>query len=154
NYSIKMEDERLINQIVERLNKEDFKVESVKYQITRTQMDSYINASEEGTVHRSRTEKVEKRTRIPNVIKRIADNTGLTKKNLIEIIKRAGIQNEIFVNPEQFIDKLTSVIQLELPKLLTKGIKYVETGDKYDVSLFKERIEVYKNSELNSSPLF
>lgn len=154
NYSIKMEDERLINQIVERLNKEDFKVESVKYQIIRTQMDSYINASEEGTVHHSRTEKVKKRIRIPNVIKRIADNTGLTKKNLIEIIKRAGIQNEIFVNPEQFIDKLISIIQLELPKLLTKGIKYVETGDKYDVSLFKERIEVYKNSELNSSPLF
>jgi len=153
-YSINLEDQEIVNNIVERIDKENFKVTPREYQITRTQMDSYINASEEGTVHHTRTEKIINKVKIPNVVKRVADNTGLTKRNIINIIKKSNIQEYIFFNPDQFIKKLTAIIQIELPKLLKDGIKYVETGERYDISLFKDQIEIYKNSGLNSPQLF
>lgn len=51
-------------------------------------MNSYINASGEGTVHNTRTEKVQQGARIPNVVKRTADHTGIKKNNVVDIIKK------------------------------------------------------------------
>jgi len=151
-YKIQLNDDELVTQIVTKLKTENFKINPRDYQITRTQMDTYINASEEGTVHEVKSKYYSGKIRIPNVVKRIADNTGLTKRNIIKIIKKSNIEKNIFIDPDKFTEKLTAIINEELPKLMVDGIKYSEINDYYEASLFKDEIEVYKNSQL-ASPL-
>ncbi|MDW5525316.1 DEAD/DEAH box helicase family protein [Carnobacterium maltaromaticum] len=152
-YHINIENDEIITSIVSALTKTNFTVELPNIIIKKTIMDSYIDADKNRTVTDSKTVQIDQNRRIPNVIKKIADNTGLTKRNIIDTIRQSHIEKYIFVNPEQFVEKITNIINNELPKILKKGIKYENTGEVYELSLFKKQIEVYTNNKLLSPKL-
>lgn len=146
-YNITLEDYVIIEKVVEKIKYTGFKVEPIRIKIKRTIMESYIDPEKNRKTVSDDVGDIQKPNRIPNVVKRIADNTGLTKKNIVEIIQKASIQSYIFIQPDIFVDKLTSLINEEIPKLLKDGIKYQPNGEEYDLSLFKNEITVYKNNK-------
>ncbi|MBO0473651.1 type III restriction enzyme [Enterococcus sp. DIV0840] len=152
-YSIEIEDKQIIQSIVARINKDGFKIDPLKYVIRRTMMTSYEDADRNRKVIDSQIGEEIKVQRIPNVIKRIADYTGVTKRNIVAIIKEANITDQIFRQPDSFVEKLSQIIIEELPKLLKDGIQYEATGEEYQLSLFRDKIEVYKNNKYLSSKL-
>lgn len=152
-YSIEIEDKQIVQCVVSRINQDGFKINPLKYVIRRTMMTSYEDADRNRKVIDSQIGEEIKVQRIPNIIKRIADNTGATKRNIVDIIKEANIIDQIFQQPDSFVEKLSQIIIEELPKLLKDGIQYEATGEEYQLSLFKDKIEVYKNNKYLSSKL-
>lgn len=152
-YHINIQDEEVVSSIVNVLNNQNFTIELPEISIKKSTMNSYIDADKERIVTDSKTIINRQKRRVPNVIKRIADNTGLTKKNVIKIIQQTNIEKYILIHPEEFISRLTQIIKSELPKIFKKGIEYKSTGDVYELSLFKDQIEVYTDNKLISPQL-
>jgi len=146
-YNIDIPTETLINRVVNEIQQTEFNIKPRTFKIQKTLIDELT--TEEELQHRitlDRDETIQSFIRIPNVVKRISDITGLTKKTVIQIITKAEIEKLIFNNPEQFIRQLSNLISSVLPKLLVDGIKYVPSGKYYSSSLFKNEIEVYRSS--------
>lgn len=146
-YNINIPTETLINRIVDEIHRNNFNITPRTFKVQKTLIDELTLEDElQHKVTLDRDETVKSRVRIPNVVKRISDITGLTKKTVVQIIKEAKIEKMIFNNPEQFISKLSDLIETVTPKLLVDGIKYVPTDKHYSLSLFKDEIEVYQNA--------
>src|SRR5699024_7188700 len=146
-YNINIPTQTLINRVVNEIHQTEFYIKPRTFKIQKTLIDEL--SLEEELQHRitlDRDETIESTIRVPNVVKRISDITGLTKKTVVQIITKAEIEKMIFNNPEQFIRQLSNLINYALPKLLVDGIKYVRSGKYYSSYLFKGEIEVYRNA--------
>lgn len=144
-YSIELEDTLLVNTMIAKVKENKFHVEPLQINTTSTVINSYSDI-EDKKVNKNKAVKTYHMERIPNVVKRIADNTGLTKKNVVRIIKGANIESYIMIQPDLFVKKLSILIKTYLPDLLKDGIKYEIIENTYDMSLFKDEIEIYEES--------
>ena len=99
---------------------------------------------------------------IPNIVKDLQDNTHLTRKTIIEILKRSNEQDKTFekllINPTEYFNKTLSIIKSNLNNIVVEKIEYHKLdGQDYDVSEFKESFEDwvtngnYKKSRLVAS---
>jgi type III restriction enzyme len=66
----------------------------------------------------------------------------LTRSTLVRILRESGRLEEIFANPQRFLDQVASILKFELHRLLVDGIKYEkiaksETGSEWEQILFK-----------------
>lgn len=145
-YSISLDDKHVIEAIVNKIREEGFYIDPIPLSIKKIRIESMQDIEKNRLTVSDEKEVIFSKHRIPNIVKRIADNTGLTKKNVVSIIQKSEIQQYIFIQPDTFIEKLSAIIKEELPKLLKDGIKYEPTQEEYDISLFKEEIKVYKNN--------
>ncbi len=82
---------------------------------------------------------------LPDIIDYVEQKTELTRRTIVEILKRANRWNDIFVNPQYFIDKSVAIIKKALNELMVEGIKYEKIGNEYyEMKLFKsEELETY-----------
>jgi len=92
-----------------------------------------------------------------DLIGEIEKNTSLTRKTIVNILSkiREDKFNQFKINPEEFIIKVTKIINTQLTKLLVSGIKYSKTDKKYETDIFiipnfkynlsKDTIEVKKH---------
>jgi len=73
-----------------------------------------------------------------DLVGEIEKKTLLTRKTIVKIL--AGIRenkfNQFKTNPEEFIIKVTNIINTQKAKLLVSGIKYFKTEDKYETDIF------------------
>ena len=147
NYNISIKEDSLIKNLVKKVKESGFEIEPITYQMQKTQMKDIYNATSRKEIMESRKGSEIKVTKIPNVIKRVADFTGLTKKVIIQIISKAEIQKYIFIQPDLFVEKLTEIIKEEMPKTLIDGIVYHDTGEYFEQTLFNDYVMVYDDSE-------
>lgn len=147
-YSLNIPTEKIIDEVVTELERSQFSIEEKTFNVQKSIIEK-INQEEEfeHRVTLDRNERIESTNRIPNIIKRISDNTGLTKNTIIKIIQTSKIQKYIFNNPEAFVERLSVVIKSVLPKLFLDGIKYETVEDKFSTTLFKDQVDVYLNKE-------
>lgn len=153
-YNLKISTDKIINKVVKQIKHVQFNIEPKTYKVQKTQIDELTRKNDlEHRVTLDRDEIVQSSARVPNIIKRISDSTGLTKKTIINIIQSANIEELIFNNPEEFINRLSQLIKTILPELLLDGIKYEPIGDNFSSTLFKDEIEVYTNAKHTVSDL-
>ena len=74
-----------------------------------------------------------------DLIGEITRDTGLTRKTIIEILSKIDPLkfNYYQYNPEEFIRKVTSIINNEKAISVINGITYHKTGEKYSDEIFK-----------------
>lgn len=99
-----------------------------------------------GEVRGSSTKNVDTiRFDIPDFIGYIQSKTQLTRATISQIITQSGRLEEIFYNPQMFMDACVSLIKHELDILKINGIKYEQiAGKKYQMELFESsEIEMY-----------
>ena len=97
--------------------------------------------------------------RIPDLIGYIQRQTELTRGTIAEILIRSERLNDVFVNPQQFLDLATRAIREVLQRLMIEGIKYELTGQEYEMLKkfkeddggFEEELHLYENRMVNVS---
>ncbi len=81
--------------------------------------------------------------KIPNLLADIQLRTQMTRRVIFDVLDRAGMFEQIFINPQQVIDEAARVINRVKQRLAVDGVKYHRTGEHYDMTLFE-------NSELQT----
>ena len=67
----------------------------------------------------------------------------MTRRVIFEILDRAGMFEQMAINPQQVIDETSRAINRVKQRLAVDGVKYHRTGEYYDMTLFE-------NSELQT----
>jgi len=74
---------------------------------------------------------------IPDVLSYIQSKTRLTRDTICRILIESGKIEDVFVNPQQFMDKVCSEINTVLNEMIVDGVKYEKiAGEYYDQMLF------------------
>ena len=88
------------------------------------------------------------KSRIPDVLGYIQNKTRLTKDTIFRIIQESGRIDDIFINPQQFMDVFASGINRTLEGMMIDGIKYEKIASEYwEMKQFEnEELEGYVNN--------
>ena len=81
--------------------------------------------------------------KIPNLLADIQRRTQMTRRVIFDVLDRAGIFEQMAINPQQVIDETAQAINRVKRRLAVDGVKYHRTGEHYDMTLFE-------NSELQT----
>lgn len=144
-YKVDFDSEELIAHSIESINKSLY-VAELKYVVTIGQQKKSMdeNAVKRGdsfTTTSTRTETIRSsaadNTKY-DLIGKIVDNTKLTRKTVVRILQ--GITREKFdmfaVNPEEFISKVSRLIDEQKAAMIVDHISYNVTDGKYDSDIF------------------
>lgn len=85
-----------------------------------------------------------KSTSLPDILGYLQNETELTRLTLVKVLKESKRLDEVFVNPQKFLDQVASIIKYELHRLLIDGIKYEKlpiggSESEWEMRLFKEK---------------
>lgn len=83
---------------------------------------------------------------IPDILTYLQNETELTRSTLVKILKTSKRLDEVFVNPQKFMDQVASIIKYELHRLLIDGIKYEKLAK--DAEDSEWQMVLFKNEEL------
>ena len=144
-YKVSFDSEELIDHSIESINSELF-VTELKYVITIGQQKKIIDTSalkrdDSFSTTETRTETLHSGA-IDNIkydlIGKIVDRTTLTRKTVVRILQ--GITREKFemfaINPEEFITKVSKIINEQKATMIVDHISYNKTEGKYDSDIF------------------
>jgi len=80
---------------------------------------------------------------IPDILSYIQNKTRLTRDTICRILIESGRIDDIFVNPQQFMDKTCGEINTVLNEMIVDGIKYEKiAGSYWEQTLFDDK-ELY-----------
>ena len=81
---------------------------------------------------------------IPDILSYIQSKTRLTRDTICRILIESGRIDDIFVNPQQFMDKTCGEINNVLNEMIVDGIKYEKiAGSSWEQKLFEDK-ELYR----------
>ena len=66
---------------------------------------------------------------IPDIVTYLQNETQLTRRTIVEILRRSGKLSLFGRNPQKFMEQATAFIKDQLQLLLVDGIKYQKIGD-------------------------
>lgn len=82
---------------------------------------------------------------IPDLLNALQKKTGLTRETLCKILQKSDRLQEIFANPQRFIDLVAEKINLALQEIMADGVQYQRIAGKiYEMTLFED-FEFYPN---------
>ena len=88
---------------------------------------------------------------IPDVVTRIANDTGLTRKTIASILIKSEKLNSIFNNPEEFVSRASTIIKERKIKMEIKTSSYRKTNETYSNEIFEPEVSSYKNNVVESN---
>ena len=110
----------LVQRAVQALRKMQ-KVEAAKVSFTTAEL-SVTNAGVEAHAVAAKTETVQYRGSLPDILAYLQNETELTRSTLVRILKESGRLSEFFVNPQRFMDSVAAILKSELHQLIVDGI--------------------------------
>ncbi len=61
---------------------------------------------------------------LPDILAYLQNETELTRSTLVRILKESGRLDDVFRNPQRFLNQVAAILKYELHRLLVDGIKY------------------------------
>lgn len=142
-YSVKFDTEKLINQCSEEIMK-NLRVDKAKLIYTKAELD--INAGGTRAEENDRYGMVVENPGfvLPDIITYLQNETSLTRRTIVEILKKSKRLNDFKNNPQKFMEEVTSIIKRQMRHLIVDGISYYKLGEDefYAQELFEEN-ELY-----------
>lgn len=142
-FSVDFDTEELIKNCVKEI-KETVSISKVKQMYTKANLDYTVSGivAEETDKYAEDIESV--RFNIPDIITYLQNETQLTRRTIVEILKQSGKLQDFKNNPQKFMDTVSEIIQRKMRYLIVDGIKYEKLGDEeyYAQELFEEE-ELY-----------
>ncbi|MEW6087505.1 MAG: DEAD/DEAH box helicase family protein [bacterium] len=90
-------------------------------------------------IRASYTTSIDSIFQIPDILFYIQERTELTRATILEILKDSGRINDVFINPQLFLDNTVTAVKDVLSGLMIDGIKYEKIGNReYEMRLFEE----------------
>ncbi len=93
--------------------------------------------------------RIDKKYKISNLVATLEQESGLTKKTILRVLKGIDCLDYVFDSPQDFIRSVALIIKGTLKDELLNGIKYYEVDDCWNMSLFSD-IETYENKIIES----
>lgn len=149
-FSLEVSTETLITAAVERLNQLD--ISGVVITIERGQ----VFFDDQGNFESARDTsgvgyKIDRTITIPNIVDRISRETGLTRLTVFAILGRVESTDALLESTEEYIRSAILIIKNELSNLLINdGLKYVPTGETWEISLLFKDFEALPSRVLRS----
>lgn len=147
-YCVEFDGEELVRNSIEKIDR-DLSVQKMYFVVSQGEMakiDSResLERGESFKQKESRIESVSDTTAFENLrydlVGKIVAETGLTRKTIVDILK--GINREKFdlfkVNPEDFIIKISNIINEQKATVIVQHIVYNKLDTHYDTDIFTE----------------
>ncbi|ABR74047.1 DEAD/DEAH box helicase [Actinobacillus succinogenes] len=142
-YRVNFSNDELIERAVEKIHKmpaiEATKIKHAKAKlvIDESGIATDYRAAGETTVH--------SQWAIPALLNELQKKTGLTRITLCKILQQSDRLQEVFRNPQRFIDLVAEKINAVLQLIMADGIEYRKiAGKSYEMTLFRD-FEFYAN---------
>jgi len=139
-YIINLDKNNFIKQCIEEVQK--IEVREPEINIIKIKVDKIKPEGTEEEFIKEASEKMEI-TKVLNLIKFIESETNLTKRTILEILKGSNNLNLLFLNPQQYAEKVTEVIKECKKTSEVNGIQYVDLNESYGIDLFREEVASY-----------
>ncbi|AWK52499.1 type III restriction endonuclease subunit R [Clostridium beijerinckii] len=137
-YSVNFEADELISKCSEEI-KHNLKVDKVKFLYTKAEVG--INKSGTATKENNRyTMDIENNNfALPDIITFLQNETKLTRRTLVEVLKKSERLEDFKKNPQKFMDEVAKIIKRKMRLMIVDGIKYQKIGDEeyYAQELFE-----------------
>jgi len=145
-YIVDFNEDELIKKAVDALNK-DFKVSRIRYDIGVVEMERIESKEQllEGGAFNLKETKQEGEVVAGDsvsydLIGRVVEDTGLTRKTVVKILSsiRQDVFNQFKNNPEEFIIKVSGIIDDQKATVIIQHISYNRLESAYDTTIFTE----------------
>ncbi|MCM8833502.1 MAG: DEAD/DEAH box helicase family protein [Candidatus Omnitrophica bacterium] len=140
-FIVNMDSDKFIEQVLKEIQK--IEVREPEISIKKVRVDEI--KPEEGIKQKFIKEASEKSkiNTIFNLIFHIEKETNLTKRTIFKILARSINLNLLFLNPQEYAEKVIQVIK-ECKKLFeVEGIEYIDLEERFDVALLREEVNSY-----------
>ncbi|WP_434303740.1 type III restriction-modification system endonuclease [Clostridium botulinum] len=137
-YSVHFDSKDLINKCAEEI-KNNLMVNKVKMLYTK----AALNESKAGVMaeenNRYSMDIDEYNFVLPDIITFLQNQTNLTRRTIVEILKKSERLEDFKKNPQKFMDEVASIIKRKMRLMIVDGIKYEKIGDEayYAQELFE-----------------
>jgi type III restriction enzyme len=128
-YRVNFKTEELVNVAAGRLRKAS-KIEPIRIETTKAEL-KFSQAGIEGSKLAERVADLDGPAILPDLLAYLQNETDLTRRTIVEIIRRSGRANEFKINPQMFITITSTVIQKALRDLMLEGIEYERIDGDY-----------------------
>jgi type III restriction enzyme len=148
-FNIKIKTDELVAKAVEEINKRD--ISNLAVTVERVAID-FDKDGEIKTIFSGQAvgARLNKEIRIDNVTDRIARETGITRGTTFKILSRVDNLEIVFENPEEYVRSVIIVVRGVLNDLLINdGLKYIPTGDTWEVALLFTDFEALQRKSIS-----
>jgi type III restriction enzyme len=143
-YQVEFTTGDLVARAVQALRKME-KIEAAKVNFTTAEL-SVTKAGVEAQAVAAKTETIDYRGSLPDILAYLQNETELTRSTLVRILKESGQLAGFFVNPQRFMDSVAAILKYELHQLIVDGIKYERIPSTDPDSEWRQ--ELFRNEEL------
>lgn len=134
-YSVEFDSEKLVEDCASAINKE-LEIQAPKYRYSKAKLKKDVSGIS-GIEDIEGTEEIEEAIyNLPDILTYLQNETGLTRKSIIKILKNSGKLEDFKVNPQKFMDEVAKIINRRKKFLIVDGIKYEKLGNYYAQELF------------------
>ncbi|WP_129597599.1 type III restriction-modification system endonuclease [Anaerophilus nitritogenes] len=139
-YSVHFDSDDLINQCVEEI-KNNLSINKAKLVYSKADID----ITKAGTIaeenNRYSMDVDVSNFVLPDIITFLQNQTNLTRRTLVEILKKSQRLEDFKNNPQKFMDEASKIIKRKMRLMIVDGIKYEKIGDEayYSQELFETK---------------
>ncbi|MHB1439987.1 MAG: restriction endonuclease [Cuniculiplasma sp.] len=140
-YAVEVDTEDLVDTSLKTLN--EVNVEKIEVRTVRVNVEIKENKINAPMIIGEDSQEIELGLHVPNLLDIIGQDTNLTRKTIYNILTKSKTFDGIFNNPREYIDLANKKIKEILTGYLTKGIRYIEIGEQWEMKLF-ENMDSYE----------
>ncbi|KOF56881.1 type III restriction endonuclease subunit R [Clostridium sp. DMHC 10] len=130
-YSVEFDSNKLICECAEEI-KNNIKVNKAKLVYSKAAIDITKSGTVTEENNRYSIDIEERNFVLPDIITFLQNQTNLTRRTIVEILKKSERLDDFKKNPQQFMDEVASIIKRKMRLMIVDGIKYEKIGnDKY-----------------------
>lgn len=138
-FSVDFDTKELIKVCVDEIKK-SVNIDVIKQQYSKANLD-YTKAgivAEETDKYNEKS--ISTKFNLPDIITYLQNETQLTRRTIVEILKQSGKLQDFKNNPQKFMYEVSEIIQRKMRYLIVDGIKYEKLGDEeyYAQELFED----------------
>ena len=142
-FSVEFDSNELIESCVKEI-KENVDIKEIKHLYSKAIIDYEKSGIEAKEIDRYSEGSVPVKFNLPDIITYLQNETQLTRRTIVEILKQSNKMQDFKNNPQKFMDEVRDIIKRKMKYLIVDGIKYEKLGDDeyYAQELF-ENEELY-----------
>lgn len=142
-FSVDFDTNELIKICVKEIN-ETVSISKIKQLYTKANLDYTASGIIAEETDKYSEDIEELKFNLPDIITYLQNETQLTRRTIVEILKQSGKLQDFKNNPQKFMDTVSEIIKRKMRYLIVDGIKYEKLGDEeyYAQELFEEE-ELY-----------
>ena len=142
-FSVEFDSNELIESCVKEI-KENVDIREIKHLYSKAIIDYEKSGIEAKEIDRYSEGSVPVKFNLPDIITYLQNETQLTRRTIVEILKQSDKMQDFKNNPQKFMDEVRDIIKIKTKYLIVDGIKYEKLGnDEYYAQELFENEELY-----------